>query len=133
MNRESYPSLYRCHVLDHIKIYVSDLEASKRFYEATFAPIGMKLIMGTEGERYGFGENFPHFWIAAGEQTNAMHVAFRVESPDLVDAFHAAALAAGGTDNGAPGPRPYHPEYYGAFVLDPDGNNIEAVNHGSIF
>jgi catechol 2,3-dioxygenase-like lactoylglutathione lyase family enzyme len=120
-------------VLDHIKIYVSDLDASKRFYEAAFAPIGMKWIMGTDGDRHGFGEAFPHFWIASGGEPSPIHVAFRVESHDLVDAFHAAALAAGATDNGAPGPRPYHPEYYGAFVLDPDGNNIEAVNHGSLF
>jgi catechol 2,3-dioxygenase-like lactoylglutathione lyase family enzyme len=119
-------------MLDHIKIFVSDVEASKRFYEAAFAPIGMKWVMGTDGEQHGFGEAFPHFWIAAGETPSVAHIAFRVGSTELVDAFHAAALVAGGTDNGAPGPRPYHPEYYGAFVLDPDGNNIEAVNHGSI-
>jgi catechol 2,3-dioxygenase-like lactoylglutathione lyase family enzyme len=120
-------------LLDHIKIHVRDVEASKAFYEATFVPIGMKLIMGTDGERYGFGEAFPHFWIAQSDTPTVLHVAFRVESHDQVDAFHAAGIAAGGTDNGAPGPRPYHPEYYGAFVYDLDGNNIEAVNHGSLF
>jgi catechol 2,3-dioxygenase-like lactoylglutathione lyase family enzyme len=119
-------------MLDHVKIPTTDLEASKRFYEAVLPSVGMKLVMGTEGERWGFGEQFPHFWIGVGQNPTQVHVAFRASSADQVDAFHAAGLAAGGTDNGAPGPRPYHPEYYGAFILDPDGHNIEAVNHGSI-
>jgi catechol 2,3-dioxygenase-like lactoylglutathione lyase family enzyme len=120
--------------LDHIKIHVADLAASKAFYEAALAPLGYSaLLEGSDGQRWGFGESFPHFWIAQSGSPTVLHVAFRASSTELVDEFYAAAIAAGGTDNGGPGPRPYHPEYYGAFVLDPDGNNIEAVNHGSLF
>jgi catechol 2,3-dioxygenase-like lactoylglutathione lyase family enzyme len=120
--------------LDHIKIHVADLAASKAFYEAALAPLGYSALMeGSDGQRWGFGESFPHFWIAQSGSPTVLHVAFRASSTELVDEFYAAAIAAGGTDNGGPGPRPYHPEYYGAFVLDPDGNNIEAVNHGSLF
>jgi catechol 2,3-dioxygenase-like lactoylglutathione lyase family enzyme len=119
--------------LDHIKIHVADLAASKAFYEAALAPLGYSALMeGSDGKRWGFGESFPHFWIAQSDSPTILHVAFRASTTDLVDQFYAAAIAAGGTDNGGPGPRPYHAEYYGAFVLDPDGNNIEAVNHGSV-
>jgi catechol 2,3-dioxygenase-like lactoylglutathione lyase family enzyme len=120
-------------VIDHLKLHVSDLEKSKAFYGAALEPIGYRVIMETAGERVGFGSAFPDFWIAQSDGATVAHVAFRVGSTNLVDEFHAAALAAGGIDNGGPGPRPYHPEYYGAFVLDPDGNNIEACNHGTLF
>lgn len=119
-------------MLDHIKICVDDLAASRAFYEAALAPLGYRVMNAKEDGTVGMGVDFPHFWIALGERSGSLHVAFRVATTDTVDAFYSAALSAGGTDNGGPGPRPYHPDYYGAFVLDPDGNNIEAVNHGSI-
>jgi catechol 2,3-dioxygenase-like lactoylglutathione lyase family enzyme len=118
--------------LDHVGLDVSDYERSKAFYEQALAPLGLRLMMEPVPEVGGFGDDFPFFWIGRrdrGPQTG-VHVAFRVGSRELVDAFHAAALAAGGTDNGGPGLREiYHPTYYGAFVLDPDGNNVEAVCH----
>jgi len=123
-------------MLDHIGIEVADLERSRAFYEQALAPLGIKLVM--EFERMaGFGKETeqgpnPYFWLAARGRpvTTGIHVALGARTPELVDAFHAAGLAAGGEDNGAPGPRPqYHPGYYGAFVLDPDGNNVEAVCH----
>ena len=125
-------------MLDHVGFKVSDFESSKRFYGAALAPIGFRLIVEFPAavtgntDVAGFGEPpKPEFWISKGTpNTPAIHVAFRVESRALVVAFHAAALAAGGRDNGAPGLRPvYHANYYGAFVLDPDGHNIEAVCH----
>ncbi len=119
-------------MLDHLKIYVADLATSRAFYEKALAPIGYRPMNEHNDGTTGFGADFPHFWIAPGGAGGLVHVAFRASSTELVDEFHVAALAAGGTDNGAPGPRPYHPEYYGAFVHDPDGNNIEVVNHGSI-
>lgn len=119
-------------MIDHVKIFVSDIDASRRFYEAALAPIGYKVMNESPDGSLGMGVVFPHFWIAPNHVPTHSHVAFRAESTDLVDAFHEAAIAAGGEDNGAPGPRRYHPEYYGAFVLDPDGNNIEVVNHGSV-
>jgi catechol 2,3-dioxygenase-like lactoylglutathione lyase family enzyme len=122
-------------MLDHIGVEVSDFARSRAFYEAALEPLGIGLLMEFEGVGAGFGKQTedgpkPFFWI--GERgrppVSGAHVAFGVRSTEQVDAFHAAALTAGGTDNGAPGPRPvYHPGYYGAFVLDPDGNNIEAV------
>ena len=123
-------------MLDHVSIEVSDFERSKAFYEAVLAPLGIRLLMEFEGAA-GFGKETEHgpkpfFWVGARGRpiVSGAHVAFGVRSTEQVDAFHAAALAAGGTDNGAPGPRPiYHPGYYGAFVLDPDGNNVEAVCH----
>jgi catechol 2,3-dioxygenase-like lactoylglutathione lyase family enzyme len=123
-------------MLDHVGIEVSDLARSKAFYEAALEPLGIRLLMEFEGA-VGFGKDTEHgpkpfFWIQArGRPTvSGAHVAFGARTLELVDAFHAAALAAGGTDNGAPGLRPiYHPGYYGAFVLDPDANNVEAVCH----
>jgi catechol 2,3-dioxygenase-like lactoylglutathione lyase family enzyme len=117
-------------MIDHVGVNVSDLDASRAFYEQALAPLGYAVAIEYE-EHLGFGAPFPDFWISRrGEATAPAHVAFRAESREVVDAFHAAALAAGGRDNGAPGPRPhYHEHYYGAYVLDPDGNNVEAVCH----
>jgi catechol 2,3-dioxygenase-like lactoylglutathione lyase family enzyme len=118
--------------LDHVGLDVSDYAVSKAFYEAALAPLGIGLVMEPAPEVGGFGAEFPFFWIGrrALGPDSGVHVAFRAEDRETVDAFHAAALAAGGKDNGGPGPREiYHPDYYGAFVLDPDGHNIEAVCH----
>src|SRR3954468_7960723 len=118
--------------LDHVGLDVADYERSKAFYQRALEPLGLRLMMEPIAEVGGFGDDFPFFWIGKRERgpQTGVHVAFRVERRELVDAFHAAALAAGGTDNGGPGPREiYHPNYYGAFVLDPDVNNVEAVSH----
>ena|SRR5258707_1129427 len=123
-------------MLDHVGIEVSDRERSKAFYEGALEPLGIRLLMEFDGAA-GFGKETEHgpkpfFWIHVRGRAvvSGAHVAFGARTPEQVDAFHAAALVAGGTDNGAPGPRPiYHPGYYGAFVLDPDGNNVEAVCH----
>ena len=119
-------------MLDHVSLPVSKLEQSKRFYEEALSPLGYELIMEHHISGAGFGESAkPDFWIRQGEVGAAVHVAFASEDRATVDAFHEAAMAAGGRDNGGPGLRPeYHPSYYGAFVFDPDGNNIEAVCHG---
>jgi catechol 2,3-dioxygenase-like lactoylglutathione lyase family enzyme len=118
--------------IDHIGLDVRDYEVSKAFYEKALAPLGMTMLMEPVAEVGGFGGDFPFFWIAKrdrGPQTG-VHVAFTAKDREMVDAFHAAALEAGGSDNGGPGVREiYHPSYYGAFVLDPDGNNVEAVCH----
>lgn len=125
-------------MIDHVGIVASDYARSKAFYSQALAPIGYTLLMELpatitgHADVAGFGEApKPDFWISGGEANRPpVHVAFRVRSRAEVDAFHRAALAAGGRDNGAPGLRPhYHPDYYGAFVLDPDGHNIEAVCH----
>jgi catechol 2,3-dioxygenase-like lactoylglutathione lyase family enzyme len=125
-------------MIDHIGIAVSDFETSKQFYSRALASIGYSLVMAvtaaeTGSKDYaGFGvPPKPDFWIGGGgANVPPVHVAFRASSRALVDAFYNAALAVGGRDNGAPGLRPhYHPNYYGAFVLDPDGHNIEAVCH----
>lgn len=118
-------------MLDHIIITVQDYEKSKAFYEHALEPLGYQVSMEFE-QGCGFSVlEKPDFWIRQGDKvTPRIHVAFTSRDRDSVDAFHAAAIAAGGTDNGAPGLRPdYHPNYYGAFVLDPDGHNIEAVCH----
>ena len=119
-------------MLDHVSLPVSKLEQSKRFYEKALSPLGYGLIMEHHISGVGFGESAkPDIWIRQGEVGAAVHVAFASEDRATVDAFHEAAMAAGGRDNGGPGLRPeYHPSYYGAFVFDPDGNNIEAVCHG---
>jgi catechol 2,3-dioxygenase-like lactoylglutathione lyase family enzyme len=118
--------------IDHIGLEASDYERSKAFDERALAPLGMSMLMEPGEQAGGFGGEYPFFWIATrgrAPQTGA-HVAFTARDREMVDAFHAAALAAGGTDNGGPGLREiYHPNYYGAFVLDPDGNNVEAVCH----
>jgi catechol 2,3-dioxygenase-like lactoylglutathione lyase family enzyme len=125
-------------MIDHTGIIVSDFEKSKKFYTEALNPIGYRLLLefpsSVTGSTNvaGFGEPpKTDFWVAQGTPNDPrIHVAFRVGKRSLIDAFHQAALAAGGRDNGAPGPRPqYHPNYYGAFVLDPDGHNIEVVCH----
>jgi catechol 2,3-dioxygenase-like lactoylglutathione lyase family enzyme len=117
-------------MIDHVKLFVSEFEHSRRFYERALEPLGLRVMMEPAPGVAGMGAEFPFFWIAEGEPATVAHVAFRAASRELVAAFHAAALEAGGRDNGAPGERPqYHPGYYGAFVLDPDGNNVEAVCH----
>jgi catechol 2,3-dioxygenase-like lactoylglutathione lyase family enzyme len=125
--------------LDHVTVFVSNYAVSKAFYIAALAPLGITLVM-EYGSAGGFGRNGkPELWIAEGKasyHTDAqsgpitpIHVAVKAASRADIDAFYAAALAAGARDFGAPGPRPYHPNYYGAFVLDPDGHNLEAVIH----
>jgi catechol 2,3-dioxygenase-like lactoylglutathione lyase family enzyme len=126
-------------MIDHLAVLVTDYAASKRFYSEALKPLGFELLMEVPLEHTGgrgvagFGARpKPEFWISGGAATRpaAVHVAFRVESRQAVDEFHRAALAAGARDNGGPGIRAhYHPDYYGAFVLDPDGHNIEAVCH----
>lgn len=118
-------------MIDHVTLNVSDYAKSRDFYENVLAPLGWKVEMEFEGEGVGFGvDGHPFFWLRPGETAAPVHVAFRSADRGRVDAFHAAALEAGGTDNGPPGLRPhYHESYYGAFVLDPDGNNVEAVCH----
>lgn len=124
-------------MLDHVGLEVGDYERSKAFYAAALEPLGVRLLMEFGDSAAGFGEETeygpkPYFWIQSRGRSvvSGAHVAFAGRDRAAVDAFHAAALAAGATDNGAPGPRPiYHPSYYGAFVLDPDGNNVEAVCH----
>lgn len=124
--------LHRGRLIDHIQLVVRDLPASQAFYTAVLEALGVPLG--------GSGDGF--FWAdelfvstasgpaALGELTGRHHLAFQARDRAMVDAFHRAALAHGGRDNGAPGERAYHPGYYAAFVLDPDGNNIEAVFHG---
>ena len=120
-------------MIDHTGLTVTDLDKSRRFYEAALAPLGYRALQEIPGGiGVGFGEpQKPDFWIMRGEPNKPpLHVAFRANSRQVVDAFYKAALAAGGTDNGAPGVRAiYHPTYYGAFVRDFDGHNIEAVCH----
>ena len=119
-------------MIDHIKLHVADAAASRAFYEHALAPLGYRVMLTPAPGVVGMGAQMPDFWLAQRAAPTAAHVAFRVEDRAAVDAFHAAALAAGGRDNRAPGPRPlYHPGYYGAFVFDPDGNNVEAVCHAA--
>lgn len=128
-------------MIDHIGFSVSNIATSRDFYEAALKPLGISVLMevteemtGGHGAHLGFGmDGKPFFWIGTGKEVaTSVHVALVAKDRAVVDAFHAAGLAAGGADNGPPGLRPeYHPDYYGAFVLDPDGNNIEAVCHGA--
>ena len=124
--------LHRGRLIDHIQIVTHDLDASRSFYTAVLAVLDIPVVDTSDG----------FFWAdelvvsaadspaALGQLTGRHHLAFQAADRASVDAFHRAALAHGGQDNGAPGERPYHPDYYAAFVLDPDGNNIEAVYHG---
>ena len=118
-------------MIDHISLSVSNIDASVRFYEKALAPLGYAVLMSFPGVA-GLGiAPKPDFWLGQKDAADAgRHVAFRAANRSQVDAFYQAAMAAGGKDNGGPGLRPqYHPNYYGAFVLDPDGNNIEACCH----
>lgn len=125
-------------MIDHTGVVVSDFARSKAFYLKALSAIGYELLMELpasvtgHADVAGFGEPpKPDFWISSGTPNHPpVHVAFGVHGRALVDTFYKAAIAAGGRDNGPPGPRPhYHENYYGAFVLDPDGHNIEAVCH----
>lgn len=125
-------------MIDHLGISVSDYEKSRVFYDAALAPLGASMMMAVPKEHtggknvVGYGRDKPDFWLSDvhADASNSVHVAFVARNRAEVDAFHKAALAAGGRDNGGPSLRPeYHPNYYGAFVFDPDGNNVEAVCH----
>ena len=123
-------------MLDHVSLGVTDLERSRRFYDATLRPLGLVRTVDFEGRGsdYGavpgtLGVEFTITREARVAPLDGLHVCFRAPSREAVQAFHAAALAAGGRDDGAPGPRPYHDDYYAAFVLDPDGHRVEAVCH----
>jgi len=120
----------RAPFIDHITVKVRDLAASRAFYEAALAPFAVRVVHYGDLE-LGIGpEGSEDLGLAEGEPRAPTHIAFLAHDPATVDAFHAAALQAGGTDNGAPGRRPqYHARYYAAFVLGPDGNNVEAVGH----
>lgn len=124
--------LHRGRLIDHIQLVVRDLDASRAFYTAVFDVLGVPMG-GTADDYFWADELFvstADSEAAEGKLTGRHHLAFQARDRAAVEAFHKAALANGGTDNGAPGERPYHPGYYAAFVLDPDGNNIEAVYHG---
>lgn len=124
-------------MLDHVGILVKDWAKSRAFYDAAFAPLGYTMISEvpeqyTGGVKvFGYGNQKPDFWLTESQQTGpGRHYAFTAQDRAAVDAFYAAAMANGGRDNGGPGLRPdYHEHYYGAFVIDPDGNNVEAVCH----
>jgi len=118
-------------MIDHVTANVSDFARGKQFYEQALAPLGYTVQMEFEGAAgFGTGEGIPDFWIGSSPERGATHVAISARDRAAVDAFYAAATAAGGTDNGAPGLRPhYHETYYAAYVHDADGNNIEAVCH----
>jgi len=125
--------LHRGRLIDHLQLVVKDLGASRRFYEAILGVLRVP-IGGSTDEYFWADELFVSTRdsnAAAGLLTGRHHLAFQAQDRAMVDAFHQAALASGGKDNGGPGERPYHPGYYAAFVLDPDGNNIEAVYHGA--
>ena len=124
--------LHRGRLIDHIQLVVKDLGASRRFYESVFEVLGIP--MGGSADDYFWADELfvstATSAAAQGSLTGRHHLAFQAKDADMVKAFHAAGLRAGGRDNGAPGERPYHPGYFAAFLLDPDGNNIEAVFHG---
>ncbi len=125
--------LHRGRLIDHLQLVVRDLDASRAFYGAVFDVLGVP--MGGSGDGYFWADELfvstADSVAAQGHLTGRHHLAFQARDEATVQAFHRAALAHGGRDNGAPGPRPYHPGYYAAFVLDPDGNNVEAVFHGA--
>jgi catechol 2,3-dioxygenase-like lactoylglutathione lyase family enzyme len=125
--------LHRGRLIDHLHLVVRDLPASQRFYSAVLQVLDIP--MGGTGDGFFWADELfvstAQSKAAQGRLTGRIHVAFQARDRATVDAFHKAALAHGGTDNGAPGERPYHPGYYAAFALDPDGNNVEAVFHGA--
>jgi catechol 2,3-dioxygenase-like lactoylglutathione lyase family enzyme len=123
-------------MIDHMGINTADFPKSKAFYDAVFAALGGSLMMTVPAEYtggkgvIGYGRDHPVFWVTEADKQSSQHVAFTARTRAEVHAFYTAALATGGKDNGGPGLRPeYRPTYYAAFVLDPDGNNIEAVTH----
>ena len=117
-------------MLDHIGLRTTQFDALFAFYKATLEPLGYAVMMQYPNTA-GFGREYPDFWIGADEKAGSnIHLAFKASERSVVESFHAAALANGGTDNGAPGLRDYAPNYYAAFVLDPDGNNLEIVCMG---
>lgn len=124
--------LYRGRLIDHVQLVVGDLAASRRFYEAVLGVLGIPIDF--EGDGFFSADELAvssaDSEAAQGRLTGRTHLAFQAADRAMVDAFYKAGLEAGGQDNGAPGVRPYHPSYYAAFLLDPDGNNIEAVHHG---
>ncbi len=124
--------LYRGRLIDHVQLVVADLQRSKRFYVAVLDALGIPL--GGEGPGFFWADELcvsdPESPASTGMVTGRAHLAFQAADRETVQRFHSAGVAAGGVDNGAPGERPYHPGYYAAFLLDPDGNNIEAVYHG---
>jgi len=124
--------LHRGRLIDHVHLVVVNIDSSKRFYRAVFE--ALSIPMGAEEADYFWADELfvstAESKAAAGQLTGRVHLAFQASSREAVDAFHRAAIEAGGMDHGKPGERPYHPGYYAAFVLDPDGNNIEAVYHG---
>jgi catechol 2,3-dioxygenase-like lactoylglutathione lyase family enzyme len=124
--------LHRGRLIDHVHIVVRDLAPAKRFYTALFGVLGIPL--GGEGPDYFWADELfvstAESRAARGELTGRLHLAFQAADRATVERFHAESIRAGGKDNGAPGERPYHPGYYAAFVLDPDGNNVEVVFHG---
>jgi len=119
------PETHAGRLFDHVHLRVSDLRASRRFYEAALNSLGLEIRGGD-----GWFASDELFVSADGTPTKNMHLAFQAADRDAVQRFYDAALAAGGRDNGVPGERSYHPGYYAGYVLDPDGNNIEAVHHG---
>ncbi|RUZ81743.1 VOC family protein [Mesorhizobium sp. M7A.F.Ca.CA.001.14.1.1] len=124
--------MHRGRLIDHIQLVVRNLPASRRFYEAVLQALDVP-IGGSGADFFWADELFvstADSRAAQGKLTGRHHLAFQARDHAMVDGFYKAGLAAGGTDNGAPGERPYHPGYYAAFLLDPDGNNIEAVHHG---
>ena len=125
--------LHRGRLIDHVQLVVRDLPASRRFYEAVFEVLDVPLGGTLDDGAFWYDELFvstADSEAAQGALTGRHHLAFQAKDRAAVDAFHKAAPAAGGSDNGKPGERPYHPGYYAAFAIDPDGNNIEAVYHG---
>jgi len=118
---------HRGRLLDHVHLRVSDLETSKRFYQAIFDALGLPDVLH-QGPGFFYADEL--FVNVADEYVTRVHLAFQASTPEIVRAFYHAALGAGGRDNGSPGERAYHPGYFAAFVLDPDGNNVEAVYHG---
>jgi len=126
-------TLHRGRLIDHLQLVVKDLTASRRFYGAVLEVLDVPI--GGEAESYFWADELfvssADSPAATGKLTGRHHLAFQAKDRAAVEAFYKAGLAAGGTDNGAPGERPYHPGYYAAFLLDPDGNNIEAVFHGA--
>jgi catechol 2,3-dioxygenase-like lactoylglutathione lyase family enzyme len=124
--------LHRGRLIDHLQLVVMDLDASRRFYDAVLGALGVPI--GGDGPGFFWADELfistAKSPAAAGRLTGRHHLAFQARDRAMVEAFHSAGLAAGGRDHGAPGERPYHPGYYAAFLLDPDGNNVEAVFHG---